>query len=101
MLQVFYPDIDYVLQWFSSVFLQVFQKHVSSVSSTFRHMLQVLHLDVLKINQVLHLPRRFFYCLTSVFSLPPGAGWASSVPLLHFPMLVTFGMARKTYAGSG
>jgi hypothetical protein len=46
------------LQWFSScfhVFLQVFQKHVLSVSFIFRHMLQVLHLDVSKIDQMLRM----------------------------------------------
>ena len=37
------------------VFLQVFQRHVSSVSSAFRRMLQVLHLDVSKVNRVLHI----------------------------------------------
>jgi hypothetical protein len=37
------------------VFFQVFQKYVSSVSSIFRHMLQVLHLDVSKLDQVLHM----------------------------------------------
>ena len=51
MLQVFYLDVAYVLQWFQvffQVFLQVFQMHVSSVSSVFRRMLQVLHLDISK-----------------------------------------------------
>jgi hypothetical protein len=37
------------------VFFQVFQKHVSSISSVFRRILQVLHLDVLKVDRVLHL----------------------------------------------
>jgi hypothetical protein len=37
----------------------MFQKHVSSVSSAFRHMLQVLHFDVSKVNRVLHLPCHF------------------------------------------
>jgi hypothetical protein len=39
------------------VFFQVFHKHVSSVLSAFRRMLQLqlLHLDVLKADQVLHL----------------------------------------------
>jgi hypothetical protein len=41
------------------VFLQVFQMHVSSVSSFFRRMLQVLHLNVSKVDQVLYLPPRF------------------------------------------
>jgi len=38
---------------------QVFHMHVSSVSSTSRLMLQVLHLDILKLDPVLHLPRYF------------------------------------------
>jgi hypothetical protein len=33
------------------VFLQVFQKHVSSVSSVFFCILQVFHLDVLKVDR--------------------------------------------------
>ena len=37
------------------VFLQGFQMHVSSISSVLRRMLQVLHLDVSKVNWVLHL----------------------------------------------
>jgi hypothetical protein len=37
------------------VFFQVFQKHVSSVSSIFRRMLQVLQLYVLKLDRVLHM----------------------------------------------
>jgi hypothetical protein len=46
------------LQWFSSVFrcfFQVFQKHVPSVLSAFRRMLQLLHLDASKANRMLHL----------------------------------------------
>ena len=37
------------------VFLQVFPKHVSSVSFVFRRMLQVLYLDVSKVDRVLHM----------------------------------------------
>jgi hypothetical protein len=37
------------------MFLQVFQMHVLSVSSVLRPMLLVLHLDVSKVNRVLHL----------------------------------------------
>jgi hypothetical protein len=37
------------------VFLQVFQTHVSNVSFVFRRILQLLHLDVLKPDRVLHL----------------------------------------------
>jgi hypothetical protein len=48
-----------VFQVFSRYFLKVFHKHVSSVSSAFRRVLQALHLDVPKVNQVLHLFRCF------------------------------------------
>jgi hypothetical protein len=46
MLQVFYLAVVYVcngFQVFFGIFLQVFQTHVSSVSSVFFFMLQVLH----------------------------------------------------------
>jgi hypothetical protein len=42
------------LQWVSSAF-KVFSEHVSSVSTVFRRMLQLLYLDILKVDQVLHL----------------------------------------------
>ena len=83
MLQVFYLDVAYVLQWFLSVFhmfLQVFQMHVSCVSSAIRRILQVLHPDVLKVDRVLHLSP-YFCCLASVSHLPD-TGWASTVPPL-------------------
>jgi hypothetical protein len=40
------------------VFLQMFEMQVSNVSFVFRRMLQVLHLDVSKLDRVLHLPPR-------------------------------------------
>jgi len=46
-------NVAYVLQCFLSVFhvfLQVFQTHISSVPSVLFYMLQVLHLDILKID---------------------------------------------------
>jgi hypothetical protein len=48
MLQVFYLDVVYDCNGFKffHMFLQVFHTHVSSVSSVFKHILQVLHLDV-------------------------------------------------------
>jgi hypothetical protein len=49
MLQVFYLDVVYVLQWFSSIFPYVFM-HVSSVLSVFFCMLQALIVDVSKID---------------------------------------------------
>jgi hypothetical protein len=54
MFQVFYLDVAYVCNDFQ-VFLRVFQTHVSSVSSFFRRILQVLHLDILKVDQMLHM----------------------------------------------
>jgi sensor histidine kinase YesM len=42
-------------QVFFRYFLQVFQMHVSSVSSAFRRMLQMFHLDVSKVDRVLHM----------------------------------------------
>ena len=53
MLQVFYLNVEYVcndFRVFSGV-LQVFQANVSSVTSIFRRMLQLLHLDVSKVNR--------------------------------------------------
>jgi len=57
MMQVFYFDVAYVYNGFKcfSGVLQVFQKHVSFV---FRRMLQLLHLDVSKLDRVLHIPPR-------------------------------------------
>ena len=51
------------------VFLQVFQMHVSSFSSALRRMLQVLHLNVSKVDRVLHLLA--FSRLASVSPPPP------------------------------
>ena len=57
MMQVFYLDIAYVYNGFKCfyVFLQVFQTHVLSVSSIFRYMLQMFHLNVSKVERVLHM----------------------------------------------
>ena len=52
------------------VFFQVFQKHVSSVSTTFRRMLQLLYLDVSKVDRVLHLSSPS----SAASSLPAPAG---------------------------
>jgi hypothetical protein len=55
MLQVFFLDVMYVCNGFSSVFkyffLQVFQMHISSVSFVFFCTLQVLDLDVSKVDR--------------------------------------------------
>ena len=82
MLQVFYLDVAYILQWFPSafhVFLQVFQMNVSSGSSAFKYMLQLLHLNVLKVDRVLYLLLRFLLP-SSVFAPPLDAGSASVAP---------------------
>jgi hypothetical protein len=87
---VFYLDVAYVLQYSSSgfrVFLQVFQMHVSNVSSDFRRMLQMLHLDVSKLDRVLHLHPRFLLPRLGVFSSPASGGIRCPLPL--FSMLVT------------
>jgi hypothetical protein len=57
MLQVFYLDVAYVCNRFqvlSGVF-QVFQTHILSVSFISFCMLQVLHLDVLKVDRMLYM----------------------------------------------
>jgi hypothetical protein len=54
MSQVFYLDVVFVcndFQVFSGAFFNCFHKHVSSVSSVFFCMLQVLHLDVSKVDR--------------------------------------------------
>jgi hypothetical protein len=56
---VFYLDVAYIFAMVSSVFqvfLQVFHMHVSSDLDAFEHRLQVLHLNISKVNRVLHLP---------------------------------------------
>ena len=50
------------------VFFQVFQMHVSNVSSAFIRMLQVLYLDVLKVNRVLHLSSRLLLLCLGISS---------------------------------
>jgi hypothetical protein len=53
MLKCFYLDVACVcngFQVFFSFFLQVFQTHVSNVSYAFRRILQVLHIDVSKVD---------------------------------------------------
>jgi hypothetical protein len=64
MLPLFYLNVAHVLQWlfqvFSCVFCKCFQRmHVSSVSSVFRRMSQMFHLNVSKVDRVLYLPPRF------------------------------------------
>jgi hypothetical protein len=51
MLHMFCNDFLSILRFF----LQVFQTHVSCVSSVFKRILQMFHLDVLKVNWVLYM----------------------------------------------
>jgi hypothetical protein len=55
-------------QVFHVFFCKSFQMHVLSVSSVFRRMLQVLHLDVSEIDRVLHLHPRLMLSRLGVFS---------------------------------
>jgi hypothetical protein len=89
MLQVYYLDIAYVFaivfKCFPGDFLQVFLKLVSSVSSAFRYTMQVLHLDFLKVNRVLHLPRCFSAASLWCLLFLRGDGWALlTVVIVHF-----------------
>jgi hypothetical protein len=55
---VFYLNVAYVYNCFQILFKrfsQVFHTFVSSVSSIFFCMLQLLHLDISKVNRVLHI----------------------------------------------
>ena len=55
MLQVFLFGCCICFAMAFQVFLQVFQTHVSSVSSVFRCLLQIFHLNVSKVDRVLHM----------------------------------------------
>lgn len=93
MLHIFHTNITSVLSecyvCFSSVFLQVFQIHVLSISSAFRYMLQILHKCF----------KKWIRCCISISSLsvaspqcllllPTASGIHCLLPL--FSMLVTF-----------
>jgi hypothetical protein len=96
-----YLDVAYVSHICLQVFLfrcyicfcngfHVFSGVFSSVSyacfnclSAFRRMLQVLHLNVSKVDWVLHLPHRLLLPRFGV-SPPAGAGWASTDSFLSF-----------------
>jgi hypothetical protein len=77
-----YKCFIWILRMFYNVFhvfLQVFQMHVSSVSSAFRHM---LHLDVSKVDQVLHLHLHFLLNSLGVSSSQGRLVSATPPPLL-------------------
>jgi hypothetical protein len=72
------------LQWFSSVFFKVFKKHVSSVSTAFRRILQLLYFDVSKVNRVLHLFSSYLllhHLSRSQQGMHSNEGWAMGVGL--------------------
>jgi hypothetical protein len=57
-LQMLHLDVAYAcndFQVFLECLLQVFQTYVSCVSSVFFYILQLLHPDILKVDQVLHI----------------------------------------------
>jgi hypothetical protein len=67
-MHVFYLDVAYVyngFKCFSCVFRSV-SDACFKCFVIFRRMLQLLHMDVSKLDRVLHLPPRLFYCLGSV-----------------------------------
>ena len=85
MLHMFHTYVASVFIWMLlmfynsfQVFLQVFQMHVSSVSSVFRRMLQVLCLNVSKVDGCC-ISLLAFCCLASV-SPPLSVVWASATP---------------------
>ena len=77
MLRIFFAMVSSAIQ----VFLQVFQMHVSSVLSA--RMLQVLHLNVSKVDRVLHLTHRLLLPRLGVSS--SRASWASVASSLTSP----------------
>ena len=64
------------------VFLQVFQTDVASVLTVCERMLQIFHLDVLKVDRVLHLSPRLL------------------LPRLVSPYLLDVGDVRVTWVGA-
>ena len=57
-----------VFKYFSRVFFASVSEAFSSVSSVFRRMLQMFHLDVSKVDRVLYLPPRLLLPRLDVFS---------------------------------
>ena len=79
---------------FRCMFLQVFQMHVSSFSDACFKFFHVLHLNVLKVNRMLHLPPRLLLSRLGVSSSRRQLGIRRLLPLLS--MLVRFGAARAS-----
>jgi hypothetical protein len=93
---VFYLDVPYVyngFKCFSCVFAR-FQTHFK-FSFVFRRMLQLMHLDVSKLDQVLHLPT----CLSVV---SPWCQAREDIDGPHWrgrPHMLAGGAAGETWAG--
>jgi hypothetical protein len=62
-----------VFKCVSGVFFQVFQKHISTVLTAFKRMLQPLFLDVSKVDRVLHLSSSHLLLHLAVGSKGAGA----------------------------
>ena len=85
MLRMFCNGFQVFFMYFCMCFRCMFQ----SVSSVFGRILQLLHLDVSKVDWVLHLLPRFLLP-SSASPPPPDVDWASTAPSLSFSMLMTF-----------
>ena len=69
-------------QVFLGVFSQVFYKYVSSVSTAFSRMLQLLFFYVSKVDRVLHCVSAFLLPRLLSLSPPFGIDWASVISFL-------------------
>jgi hypothetical protein len=83
----------YILHMFYNDF-QMFFMCFSSVLSAFRRMLQLLHVDISKVDRVLHLIPRFLLSHLSVSSFSSQRRLGISRPLPSFSMLMMFKTAR-------
>ena len=91
MLRMFYHGF----KCFSCVFASISDACIS-VSSDFRGMLQMLYLDISKVDRVLHLSPRFLLPRLGVSSF--SRRWLGiRRPLSLFSMLVMFGAARAPH----
>jgi hypothetical protein len=73
--------------------LQVFQMHVSSVSSVFKRAWQMLHLNVPEVDRMLHLPHRLLLPYLGVSSSSQHRLGIRRLLSLSLLVLVTFGVA--------
>jgi hypothetical protein len=85
---------------FSDVF-QVFQMHISIVSSIFRCMLQVLHLDILKVDWVLHILQYDPTCGNRLLLLGRHHGYSSAVRIRSQGQAGAVGALLSCWMGRG